>query len=113
MNDPTVRAAVAERTRRQMADPEARLIGQKNPNWQGGTSLTTHRRVAKKRWLRFRTAFLKTRLPICSECGSPGRDLHHTIPVRVWPEGEFDEKNVVILCRPCHARAENALRLHS
>lgn len=88
----------------------ARRRGEQNPNWVGGTSYATHLRVSKKRWLKFRREYLGAHPNICELCGVPARTMHHRIPVREWPDGEFVESNIQVLCKPCHARVENALR---
>lgn len=87
------------------------LFGETNPNWQGGKT----RRYVKHnppganclRDLAFR-ARIRERDGHCVLCGSTeALHAHHIEP---WMEREdlrFDEHNVVTLCRPCHARADN------
>lgn len=88
------------------------LSGESNPNWQGGKTLhyvknnppgvsTKQDRIFKKK--------IKERDKMCILCfGKKMLDVHHIEP---WMEREdlrFDPLNCVTLCRPHHARADNA-----
>jgi 5-methylcytosine-specific restriction endonuclease McrA len=37
-------------------------------------------------------------------------EVHHVLPLRLWPEHGTDEANLVALCPQCHARHESAFR---
>ena len=55
----------------------------------------------------------------CQICGAPERgrehDVHHKIPFRTFASYEQANQlsNLVTLCRPCHRRAETAVRIRS
>ena len=37
----------------------------------------------------------------------------HIIPVNVWPEGEFEESNLVCACRTCNGRKQDRLLMRT
>ncbi len=88
------------------------LFGADNPNWQGGKTLLykkgNHPGSHTPRDLAFREEIRK-RDSQCVLCGEIGRlDVHHIVS---WVEselGRYDPMNCVTLCKPCHARADNA-----
>lgn len=84
--------------------------GNRNPQWHGGVSETTHERVTRELWRAWRRRYLSTHAQCCELCGVPARVLHHRIPVRLWSDGEFVESNIQVLCRSCHAQVEDAIR---
>jgi 5-methylcytosine-specific restriction endonuclease McrA len=54
---------------------------------------------------------------VCRECRADGEnrilDVHHIVPARVFRDADsatvadaHDERNLVLLCRSCHSRAE-------
>lgn len=83
------------------------VAGANNPNWKGGTTPSVKVRLLRKVWRTWRRKYLEQHPASCELCRKPGRDLHHRIPVREWPEGEFVESNIQVLCKPCHGRVEN------
>lgn len=41
--------------------------------------------------------------PACAACGVTKRvEVHHVLPVHVWPQYELDEGNLITLCRSHH-----------
>jgi 5-methylcytosine-specific restriction endonuclease McrA len=45
---------------------------------------------------------------VCELCGKPiekycKTQIHHIIPWKRYPEGELDERNMMVLCSECHA----------
>ncbi|MFC7165499.1 NUMOD3 domain-containing DNA-binding protein [Halospeciosus flavus] len=95
-------------TRRKMSESTA---GEKNPAWRGGHGL-----YYGSGWTEARER-VRDRDEVCQHCGNDGSDhlldVHHLAPVRLFIESDdhdpsdahFDE-NLVLLCRPCHIRAE-------
>ena len=88
--------------------------GEANPMWKGGIS---ERYVYYgSEWPAARRR-VRLRDEVCRECGEDGTDrcldVHHVVPVRAFHRSEsanvadaHDERNLVLLCRSCHARAE-------
>lgn len=97
--NPDARAAFGERFK-----------GEAHPDWQGGTSTQNCTRLSRGRWQRFRREYLTDHANICEVCGTKARVLHHRTPVRKWPEGEYVESNIQVLCPTCHTKVEKDLR---
>lgn len=96
-------------TRRKMSEATA---GEANPNWRGGYS----RRYGPG-WATARDR-VRERDGVCQNCDHDGSDrrleVHHVIPVREFRdaadaaiEDAHDERNLVLLCRRCHRRADH------
>ncbi|WP_049898478.1 NUMOD3 domain-containing DNA-binding protein [Halococcus agarilyticus] len=96
-------------TRRKMSRSTA---GERNPNWSGGYS----RRYGVG-WAEARERVWR-RDSVCQHCGHEGAkrtlDVHHIVPVRLFRETEgvaleaaHDDRNLVLLCKRCHSRAEH------
>lgn len=96
-------------TRRKMSEATA---GDSNPNWSGGYS----RRYGSG-WSTARDA-VRERDEVCQYCGRDGSEhrleVHHIVPVRVFRETDGVSissahvlENLVLLCKPCHARADH------
>jgi len=96
-------------TRRKMSESTA---GEDNPNWRGGYSprYGSGWSIARER--------VRERDGVCQHCGHDGSnrrlEVHHVIPVRVFRqssdltvEDAHDEDNLVLLCKPCHGRADH------
>ena len=87
------------------------LPGKQNPNWQGGKTKRyakkNHPGANTKKDREFRASIIE-RDKICVLCGNKTRlEVHH---LRSWinhKEIRHDPANVVTLCKPCHARADN------
>jgi 5-methylcytosine-specific restriction endonuclease McrA len=49
---------------------------------------------------------------VCQECGGRGTDVHHIRPFREFDDHREanDLANLVLLCRPCHRRADAVLQ---
>lgn len=88
-------------------------LGPKNPQWRGG-----HRGSDEGYGYNWTVARreVNERDEVCQNCGRDGSerllDVHHIIPVRVFKqasnaavEDAHDLENLVLLCRPCHAKA--------
>lgn len=99
----------SERTRKRMSEATA---GQANPNWRGGYS----RRYGEG-WAVARDA-AQDRDEVCQQCGHDGSEhrleVHHIVPVRIFRAIEGVEladahvlENLVVLCKPCHGKAEH------
>lgn len=90
------------------------LFGENNPNWQGGKTLVFYYKAGSqigahtKNDKEFRQYILELD-KLCTLCGNTTRlDVHH---IEAWveaPELRFDETNCVALCKPCHAKVDNA-----
>ena len=54
--------------------------------------------VAKKK--------VKSRDVCCQVCGEQDKQLqcHHILPVALYPDLAYDEKNMITLCQVCHAK---------
>jgi DNA-binding transcriptional MerR regulator len=88
--------------------------GEANPRWKGGVS--DHYVNYGSEWSAARRR-VRERDEVCRECGEDGTDryldVHHIIPVRRFRDAEsvciadaHDARNLVLLCRSCHGRAE-------
>lgn len=54
------------------------------------------------RWQTVRKKFLVAN-PECAACGTTKKlEVHHVLPVHVWPLGELLTANMLPLCRTCH-----------
>jgi 5-methylcytosine-specific restriction protein A len=55
------------------------------------------------KWSSVRKLHLKDN-PNCAACGRNKKlEVHHKIPVHIYPEGELDTSNLITLCSdPCH-----------
>ena len=42
----------------------------------------------------------------CVICGAPGKDAHHILERRLWPDGGYYLANGATLCADCHLKAE-------
>lgn len=88
------------------------LFREKNPNWQGGKTDKYwpggQPKAGNHKDREFRKA-IKKRDGECILCKNETRlECHH---IESWVDREdlrFDETNCVTLCKPCHARADNA-----
>ena len=98
-------------TRRRMSRSTA---GERNPNWKGGEYT---REWYGPEWNVIRDR-VYDRDEVCQHCGEDGSeyslDVHHIVPIRYFRAADgvsmaaaHDETNLVLLCRPCHARAEH------
>lgn len=98
-------------TRRRMSESTS---DEANPNWRGGYS----RRYGPG-WSAARRR-VHERDGVCQNCGHDGSkrrlEVHHIIPVRRFRESSdaeladaHDLRNLVLLCRRCHPRADHGL----
>ncbi len=60
--------------------------------------------IDSKRWRAIRFAALRRDNWCCQECGGPGREVDHILPVRTHPELAYDLANLQTLCASCHAK---------
>lgn len=81
--------------------------GERNPNWKGGISSETEKRIAAiKRNPKYK-AWRKAVVSVgyCKSCGSKtGLQAHHVLPKSKFPNLIHDIDNGVCLCRSCHVR---------
>lgn len=59
-----------------------------------------------KRWQRFRECYLR-RNPLCLDCHpqcTPATEIHHKEKLRERPELQYEETNLVPLCKACHSK---------
>lgn len=98
-----------ESTRKKMS--KART-GERNPRWKGGISDSYG-----PGWDRARRR-VRERDGVCQHCGGDGSDrqldVHHIVPFRLFDQADdvpksraHDLGNLVLLCRPCHQKAEH------
>jgi len=103
--------ARSSETRRKMSQSTA---GEQNPNWKGGCI----DRYGPG-WSPARDR-VREREDVCQHCDHDGSvrrlEVHHIVPVRVFRNTDdlsladaHDERNLVLLCRRCHVRAEHDL----
>lgn len=45
----------------------------------------------------------------CVVCGQPGKDAHHILERRLWPDGGYYLANGATVCEACHIKAEQTL----
>ena len=101
----------SEETRQKMSESTS---GERNPNWRGGYS----RRYGSG-WSIARDR-VRERDEVCQQCEHDGSDdqleVHHIIPVRLFRESPHVRledahalENLVLLCGPCHRRADYGL----
>jgi hypothetical protein len=112
MRTPAARSKMSAQAKALWTRPETRerFQGANHPNWRGGRALITKARLSKKAWRSFRKEYLAAHPAQCELCSNHGSDLHHRIPVQTWPEGEFVESNIQVLCDSCHSKIEHSLR---
>lgn len=87
--------------------------GSKHRNWRGGRCRENHRRTSSLEWGLLRLEVLLRDDYTCRNCGvkdSTGEILiiHHLIPYRETQDDS--KKNLVTLCRSCHAKIESPLQ---
>jgi len=46
---------------------------------------------------------------LCIMCGNPGKDAHHILERRLFPDGGYYLDNGATVCEPCHIAAEQTL----
>lgn len=88
-----------------MRENHAEFSGSNNPNWQGGRDRNKsefHTAYARQ----FKEAIRK-RDGSCVLCHQEAIDVHHIEPYLLAEDLRLDEKNCVLLCDQCHARADN------
>lgn len=87
-------------------------IGENNPNWRGGVSLTYG-----ENWTIQRLRALQRDNYTCQECGKTIDDciisVHHIIPFRIFMDYKEANRleNLISLCRLHHSEAEATFRL--
>lgn len=111
---PEYRARVTEKIRVNRRSPEflEKVSGDRHYNWRGGRTEANKKRIHTKQWKAFRRGYLACHPNICEVCSVPAKVLHHRIPVIVWPDGEFVESNIQVVCQSCHSKIEHALSVH-
>jgi len=85
------------------------MKGEKNPNWKGGTTFDIYHRVRTKEWKQLVKLILKRDNHTCQNCGvNENLHVHHIIPYRIIQDD--NPKNLITLCRRCHALFDNKIR---
>jgi hypothetical protein len=81
-------------------------FGKDNPNWQGGITAISRRRLNHNAWRKLSKQVIALYGNKCAVCGSKkGLVAHHKI---AWIEGGTDTlDNLVALCNKCHPKIEN------
>ena len=80
-------------------------VGSKNPNWQGGVTTETEKRIsAMKRDPRYKAWVVAVKsVGYCEACGSTERlEAHHILPKARFPHLIHDINNGKCLCHECH-----------
>lgn len=59
-------------------------------------------------WISLRVELFEASNYCCLACGKKGGkiELHHLLPVSLFPEYMFNKENVIILCRSCHTKTD-------
>jgi len=85
--------------------------GQDNPNWKGGSRLTSalRKQLADCSWESIAETVRDETNHLCEMCGQEERfdgslDVHHIIPLKAG--GTNDRYNLIALCSECHIRVE-------
>ena len=78
--------------------------GKNHPNWQGGKTPESERRLHNKKWKRI-SKEMRNKFKECQCCKSK-KDLivHHKIPYMI--SRDDSEGNLLVLCRHCHGVIE-------
>ena len=99
------RMSVAHKGKRRPAGSIAKM-GERNPNWRGGTSPENKRIRRSAEFRHWRTAVFERDNYTCQLCGQRGGDLHpdHIKQFAYYPELRFDVDNGRTLCAPCHRK---------
>lgn len=89
--------------------------GSKNPNWKGGITTETEKKIAimkrDPRYKSWRIAVLS--VGYCESCGSTVRlEAHHVLPKAKFPHLIHDINNGKCLCHKCHKLFHGA-KFHS
>lgn len=87
--------------------------GPNNPNWKGGVRGQTARRIRSSKWVTFARKFRAERGDTCELCDTSPTVVHHVTPYREWPEGQYVESNLQLLCSSCHGRIDNPAKSYS
>lgn len=72
------------------------LMGERNPNWNGGVCEYKNHGDFK----RSRLSVLQTANYICADCGGPAREVHH----KDGSTSNHSTENLVPLCKKCHKK---------
>ncbi len=98
----------SDETRERMSDART---GAQNPQWKGGVSDSYG-----PGWTKARER-VRERDEVCQHCGREGDDrqfdVHNILPFRLFDQADdtstekaHEPGNLVLLCRPCHRKAE-------
>lgn len=81
-------------------------LGEKNPNWKGGSKKKYSLRFGRKDWKKVRTSVLEKDDFTCQTCGS-NKELvvHHITPYRITQDNSF--QNLIVLCNKCHPKVDS------
>jgi len=84
------------------------VIGDKNPNWNGGSSKTDKLRHHNEGYMNWRRRVFDRDNYTCQKCGAHGvyLEAHHIIPWRESIEARFDINNGITYCKKCHAEMD-------
>lgn len=78
--------------------------GDKNPNWQGGTSTETKKARNSYEYLIWRRSVLDRDDRRCQRCASKEKlEAHHIKPFNVDKSLRYDIDNGITLCEKCHS----------
>jgi hypothetical protein len=100
----------AKELKKKLAERAKRQVGEKHPNWKGGTSLLRHGE-AKRRYkdptfqMNRLMAFQRDNYT-CQDCGVKLEKpiAHHIIPYRISKDHSFH--NLITLCWKCHTKRD-------
>lgn len=88
------------------------LVGSKNPNWRGGSSIFNRNNDFFTTWLPFRQMILEQDCYKCYKCDNvkpsgSGLEIHHIVSKAKYPDLKYEETNCIVLCKKCHKEFHN------
>lgn len=100
-----------EETKRKISEvkkgkPLLHLVGEKNPNWNGGVTPINHKIRNSLEYKNWRREVFERDNYTCLNCNVRGGVLNadHIKPFTKYPELRFDVNNGRTLCVPCHRK---------
>ncbi len=89
-----------------------KTAGEKHPNWQGGITSETNKRVNATGWKKIRKIVYERDDYQCQNCGAIASEIrihaHHIIPYNISLDNSLG--NLTTLCEKCHPKIERGLK---
>ena len=89
------------------------MVGENNPNWNGGTSINNKNRHHQQGYANWRRRVFDRDGYTCQNCGKTNcfLEAHHIISWKDSIEKRFDIDNGITLCKECHAKLDKFRKL--